>query len=142
MLVPNLSGSVATTQRAQTMLPALSLEAIVKKLSVYVPLSALASVLWICTACDGVQDLPDLEGESGASEVIDCPSMCTWAPGASKAESDCTVETLIDLDYNLLTAPYACAAISESVAGCTGCMSDLGVAAEDCVIVYDDCLAP
>jgi len=69
-----------------------------------------------------------------------CATLCSEAASAGTAEGACASQTLQGMGYDVVGAPYECAAIAGNEVGCNACMDVLGVSGEDCLTVRDTCL--
>ena len=108
-------------------------------------LLALAALL---SACD---DLVKTTTDSGTtdtgSDTTDttdttdsCAQLCAQADSSGVAEGACVSEELQGMGYDVVNAPYECAAIAGNEVGCMACMVELGVSDEDCATVAGVCL--
>ena len=111
-------------------------------------LTRLLALAVLLSACD---DLVKTTSDSGTtdtgSDTTDttdttdgCVQLCAQADSAGVSEGACVSEELQGMGYDVVGAPYECAAIAGNEVGCLACMAELGVSDEDCVTVADVCL--
>ena len=78
---------------------------------------------------------------TGTGGTVDtCSELCSEADTAGVAEGACVSQELQGLGYDVIGAPYECAAIAGNPVGCQACMATLGVSDSDCAAVYQTCL--
>lgn len=118
-------------------------------------LTALALLIGGATACDllGVDlGTDDADGgddptdeqqtdDSGEPDVpTGCLDLCSEADSAGVSEGSCVSLELTRKGYNVIGAPYECAAIAGTETGCLACMEILEVTGEDCADAATTCL--